>query len=140
IRDSESVAGTSITIGHCDSFDSPEKDIPVVAIEPDCKTQYGCLFCVHYLVHSDESDIHKLLSFLYVIEGVRANAPSFEFSEEVFKDVVIRIDFILEAICSRSIEAEELVKSMRNRVFNLGMLTPFWERRLQRYEKMGIYI
>jgi hypothetical protein len=140
IKGSGNVPGTSIAVGHCDSIDTPEKDIPVVAIEPDCKTQYGCLFCVHYVVHSDELDIHKLLSFLYVIEGVRANAPNFEFSEQVFKDVVIRIDFILEAICKRSPEMEGLVGSMRNRVFNLGILTPFWERRLQRYEKMGIYI
>jgi hypothetical protein len=140
IKESGSVLGTSIAVGHCDSIDSPEKDIPVVAIEPDCKTQYGCLFCVHYVVHSDEADIHKLLSFLYVIEGVRASAPSFEYSEEVFKDVVIRIDFILEAISKRSLEAENLIISMKNKVFNLGILTPFWERRLQRYEKMGIYI
>ncbi|MGF6398406.1 hypothetical protein ABH905_002072 [Pseudomonas frederiksbergensis] len=140
IKNSENVPGISIAVGHCDSINSPEKDIPVVAIEPDCKTQYGCLFCVHYVVHSDELDVHKLLSFLYVIEGVRANAPNFEFSEEVFKDVVIRIDFILEAICKRSPEMASLVGSMRKRVFNLGILTPFWERRLQRYEKMGIYI
>ena len=29
---------------------------------------------------------------------------------------------------------------MNKKVFELGILTPFWERRLQRYEKMGIYI
>ncbi|WP_019334453.1 hypothetical protein [Pseudomonas syringae] len=140
IKNSGDVPGTSIAVGYCDSMDLPEKDISVVSIEPDCKTQYGCLFCVHYVVHSDELDIHKLLSFLYVIEGVRANAPNFEFSEEVFKDVVIRIDFILEAVCKRSPEVEGLVGAMRSRVFNQGILTPFWERRLQRYEKMGVYI
>ncbi|MCF5802868.1 hypothetical protein ALQ80_100838 [Pseudomonas coronafaciens pv. oryzae] len=140
IKDSEHAPGVSIAVGHCDSIDSPEKDVSVVAIEPDCKTQYGCLFCVHYVVHSDELDIHKLLSFQYVIEGVRANAPDFEFSEEFFKDVVIRIDFILEAVCKRSPEIASLVGTMRKKVFRLGILTPFWERRLQRYEKMGIYI
>ncbi|PRW84825.1 hypothetical protein C7A11_25085 [Pseudomonas simiae] len=139
IKNSASTSGVSIAVGHCESMDSPEKDIPVVAIEPDCKTQYGCLFCIHYVVHSDELDIHKLVSFLYVIDIVRNNAPNFEFSEEVFKDVVIRIDVILEAISQRSIEAENMVVAMKNRVFSLGILTAFWERRLQRYEKMGIY-
>ena len=110
-----------------------------MSIAPDCKTQYGCLFCVHYLVHSDEADIHKLLSFLYVIEGVRSNAPNFEFSEEIFKEVIIRVDFILDAISERSIESANLVMMVRKKVFDLGILTVFWERRLQRYERMGIY-
>lgn len=139
IKKSHDVAGVSIAVGHCGSLDNPHSDIPVVSIEPDCKTQYGCLFCVHYLVHSDEADIHKLLSFLYVIEGVRSNAPNFEFSEEIFKEVVIRVDFILDAISDRSIESANLVVMMRRKVFDLGILTVFWERRLQRYEKMGIY-
>lgn len=86
-----------------------------MSIAPDCKTQYGCLFCVHYLVHSDEADIHKLLSFLYVIEGVRSNAPNFEFSEEIFKEVIIRVDFILDAISERSIESANLVMMVRKK-------------------------
>lgn len=139
VRDSADTPGVSIAVGHCEAMDSPQKDIPVVAIEPDCKTQYGCLYCVHYLVHSDEADVHKLLSFLYVIEGVRANAPSFQFSEEVFKDLVIRINSIVDAISTRSAESALLVVAVKKKVFDLGILTVFWERRLQRYEKMGIY-
>lgn len=139
VKNSADIPGVSTVVGHCGAMDSPQKDIPVVAIEPDCKTQYGCLFCVHYLLHSDEVDIHKLLSFLYVIEGVRANAPNFQFSEEVFKDLVIRINFILEGISSRSDESAALVKAVKKKVFDLGILTVFWEKRLQRYEKMGIY-
>jgi len=139
IKASHNVTGVSIAVGHCESLDHPQSEIPVVSIEPDCKTQYGCLFCVHYLIHSDETDIHKLLSFLYVIEGVRSNAPNFEFSEKIFKEVVIRVDFILDAISDRSIESANLVVMMKKKVFDLGILTVFWERRLQRYEKMGIY-
>lgn len=139
IKNSAVIPGVSISVGHCEALDSPQKDIPVVAIEPDCKTQYGCLFCVHYLVHSDETDVHKLLSFLYVIEGVRANAPNFQFSEQVFKDLTIRINSVVEAVSTRSDEAAELVAVVRKKVFDLGILTVFWEKRLQRYEKMGIY-
>jgi hypothetical protein len=140
VKNSADAPGVSTSVGHCEAMDSPQKDIPVVAIEPDCKTQYGCLFCVHYLVHSDEADVHKLLSFLYVVEGVRANAPNFQFSEAIFKDLVVRINSILEAISSRSDEAAELVKVVKKKVFDLGVLTVFWEKRLQRYEKMGIYL
>lgn len=139
VKNSADTPGVSISVGHCEEIDKPQKDIPVVAIEPDCNTQYGCLFCVHYLLHSDEADIHKLLSFLYVIEGVRANAPNFQFSEEVFKDLVVRINAIVEAVSSRSVESAELVIAVKKKVFDLGILTVFWEKRLQRYEKMGIY-
>lgn len=132
--------GVPIAAGHCDGLNKPVKEIPVVAIEPDCNSQYGCLYCMHYLVHSDEADIHKLMSFKYVLEAIRENAPNFEFSEEVFKDVIIRISFIIKGISKRSKVASDLVETMSKKVFELGILTPFWESRLQRYEKMGIYI
>ena len=80
------------------------------------------------------------MSFKYVIDVVRENVPNFEYSEETFKDVAIRIDAILNAIAARSEASAKLVYSMNERVFDLGRITPFWERRLQRYEKMGIYI
>ncbi|WP_256579766.1 MULTISPECIES: hypothetical protein [unclassified Pseudomonas] len=140
VKNSDHKGVTPIAVGHCDEMNNPSKDIPVVAIEPDCKTQYGCLFCIHYVVHSDETDIQKLMSFQYVIEVIRENAPNFEYSEETFKDVAIRIDAILDAISERSDASADLVKIMRKKVFDLGKLTPFWESRLQRYEKMGIYI
>ena len=54
--------------------------------------------------------------------------------------MAIRIDAILNAIAARSEASAKLVYSMNERVFDLGRITPFWERRLQRYEKMGIYI
>ena len=94
---------------------------------------------MNYQVHSDETDIHKLTSFQYVIDAVRQNAPVFKFSEETFKDLAVRIEVVLAAISQRSETTSKLVESVRNKVFDLGILTPFWEQRLQRYEKMGIY-
>ncbi|WP_342248173.1 hypothetical protein [Pseudomonas sp. OTU2001] len=134
------VGGIPIAAGHCDGLNDPVAEIPVVPIEPDCNSQYGCLYCIHYLVHSDETDIHKLMSFKYVVEAIRENAPNFEFSEEILKGVIVRISFILEGISKRSKSAADLVDVMNKKVFELGILTPFWERRLQRYEKMGVYI
>lgn len=138
-RDADQAHGVSIAAGHCGKINSPEKDIPVVVIEPDCNSPYGCLFCVNYQVHSDETDVHKLTSFQYVIDAIRQNAPVFKFSEETFKDLAVRIEVVLGAISQRSETACKLVESVRSKVFDLGILTPFWEQRLQRYEKMGIY-
>lgn len=118
------VGGIPIAAGHCDGLNDPVAEIPVVTIEPDCNSQYGCLYCIHYLVHSDEADIHKLMSFKYVVEAIRENAPNFEFSEEVLKGVIVRISFILEGISKRSKSASDLIGVMNKKVFELGILTP----------------
>lgn len=139
-RDADQKGSVSIATGHCGGMNIPVKDIPVVAIEPDCKSPYGCLFCENYQVHSDETDVFKLTSFQYVVDAIRRNAPVISFSEETFKDLAVRIEVVLDAIAQRSEPARQLVEGVRRKVFDRGILTPFWEQRLQRYEKMGIYL
>jgi hypothetical protein len=53
-------------------------------------------------------------------------------------DLFMRIKFIVDSIGGRSIELSDMVESVRVNVFELGELTPFWESRLQRYEKLGV--
>jgi len=139
-RDAEQKDSVSIAAGHCGGMNIPIKDISDVAIEPDCNSPYGCLFCENYQVHSDETDVFKLTSFQYVVDAIRRNAPVISFSEETFKDLAVRIEVILDAIAQKSESARQLVEGVRRKVFDLGILTPFWEQRLQRYEKMGIYL
>lgn len=139
-RDAGQKDSVSIATGHCGGMNIPVKDIPVVAIEPDCNSPYGCLFCENYQVHSDETDVFKLTSFQYVVDAIRRNAPVISFSEETFKDLAVRIEAVLDAIAKKSELARQLVEDVRRKVFDLGILTPFWEQRLQRYEKMGIYL
>lgn len=130
----------SIAVGHCDSFSFPVPisgaEAPV--IEPNCRNQYGCLYCTHYVCHADEEDIHKLLSLHYVINAVRNTAQDSNHAEALYKDLSIRIEFVLEAMADRSESVAQLLVVMRHKVFHLGELTPFWERRLQRYETMGV--
>ena len=125
--------------GHCEAFNTPApvSDLGVGMIEPNCRTQYGCLYCEHYVCHSDEEDVHKLLSLQYVINAVRETASD-NYAEDLYKDLSIRIDFILDAITERSESVGRMVVGMKKKVFDLGLLTPFWESRLQRYEKMGV--
>lgn len=130
----------SIAVGHCESFrfPVPVSDTEAPVIQPNCRNQYGCLYCTHYVCHADEEDIHKLLSLHYVINAVRNTAQDSSHAEALYRDLSIRIEFILEAMAIRSESVAQLVSVMRNKVFNLGVLTPFWERRLQRYEVMGV--
>lgn len=126
--------------GHCDGFNQPipVRDFGAVAIEPNCRSQYGCLYCEHYICHSDEEDLHKILSLQYVINAVRKAAPDAAHAEALYKELSIRIEFILEALGEHSDAVKQLVETIKSKVFEYGELTPFWESRLSRYEKMGV--
>ncbi|QAY88262.1 hypothetical protein CUN61_09270 [Pseudomonas arsenicoxydans] len=124
--------------GHCNAFNNPIPEGAAVAIQPNCKTQYGCLYCTHYVCHSDEEDVHKLTSLQYVINAVRDASRDFQHAETLYRDLSIRIVFILDGIAARSDASAELVAMIKRVVHERGELTPFWERRLQRYEKLGV--
>jgi len=139
---SEGATGAEIATGagHCDGFNQPipVRDFKTAVIEPNCRTQYGCLYCEHYICHSDEQDLHKLLSLQYVINVVRKLAPDAAHAEALYKELSIRIEFILDALAERSDAVKQLVEAARAKVFEYGELTAFWEARLSRYEQMGV--
>lgn len=131
----------SIPTGHCASFDNPlvtELITVSPAIQPDCRAQYGCLYCANYVCHADEMDIHKLLSLRYVIEAIRESFPDMAHADQLFKDLCMRISYIIEHVSQLSQDTAELVLVVKKRTYGRGMLTPFWERRLQRYESLGV--
>lgn len=130
----------SITVGHCDSIGNPvvSEVNNKVSVQVNCKSQYGCLYCEHYSCHADEEDIHKLLSLAYVVDEVRNYGTDITHVESLFKDLAIRIEYIISEISKKSDIDLELVKNVKKKVFDLGELTDFWEKRLQQYERMGI--
>lgn len=141
IKQSESSdTDKSITVGHCDSIGHPvvSKVNDSVPVQVNCKSQYGCLYCEHYSCHADEEDIHKLLSLAYVVDEIRNYSTDMVHVESLFKDLAIRIKYIIGEIKKKSDVHIELVNAIKKRVFELGELTPFWEKRLQQYESMGV--
>lgn len=131
--------GIATAAGHCDGFNQPAPLPDAGAlVEPNCRTQYGCLYCEHYVCHSDEEDLHKILSLQYVINAVRKAAPDAAHAEAFYKELSIRIEFILDALGERSASVKQTVEAVKVRVFEYGELTAFWENRLSRYEKMGV--
>lgn len=126
--------------GHCDGFNQPIPvcDLGAAAIEPNCRSQYGCLYCEHYICHSDEEDLHKIVSLQFVINAVRKAAPDAAHAEALYKELSIRIEFILDALGERSDAVKQLAEAIKTRVFEYGELTSFWESRLSRYEKIGV--
>lgn len=140
IRLSQKSTDKETVAGHCDDFSHPVTIAVDAPIEPDCKTQYGCLFCKHYACHSDDEDIRKLFSLKYVLDAVRAYAVDYERADFLFQEVSVRIIAIIELIKARYPERIKLIEKVGKEVFDLGLLTPFWEVRLQRYEAMGLVL
>lgn len=138
VRDRASQESTATVVGHCKDMEQPIRILDTVPIEPNCATQYGCLFCENYLCHADDEDVHKLLSLSYVINAVRDTAKDVSHAERLFRELSIRIGVIVDAVAKRSVESGMLVEQVKHRVEELGILTPFWERRLHRYEKLGV--
>ncbi|ELB2861408.1 hypothetical protein QNE90_001011 [Vibrio alginolyticus] len=128
---------TPLPTGHCGDFSNPEA-LGDPIIEPNCKAQYGCLYCKHYCVHADEEDLRKLFSLLYVIEEVMENAPNFTRSEDLLNDLSMRIKYLIVEVSSINEEMSCLVKSVEYDVMELGNITEFWEYRMQRYEMLGV--
>lgn len=126
--------------GHCDGFSQPipARNFGGIATEPNCRSQYGCLYCEHYICHSDEADLHKIVSLQYVINAVRKAAPDAAHAEALYRELSIRIEFILEALGERSDAVKQLIEAIKAKVLEYGELTPFWENRLSRFEKMGV--
>jgi len=128
----------SIPVGHCSNKNNPipmRKDVP---IEPDCKKQYGCLYCNQFLIHADKTDIHKLLSVKFVVEQVLLMTDNEIQAEKLLREVVVRIDYLIDRLKELSSTAKELVETVHTDVFDYGELTPFWTYRLARYEQMGV--
>jgi hypothetical protein len=130
----------SIAVGHCGSFGEPELICTDAPINPSCSKQYGCLYCKHYVCHADEEDVMKLLCLKYVINAVRDTVPDAARGEEIFRDISVRVEAIIQRIKILYPDMVEVVSKARKNVFELGILTPFWESRLSRYEEMGVVL
>ncbi|EGR2264050.1 hypothetical protein ACCI29_003882 [Vibrio parahaemolyticus] len=125
--------------GHCRDKGEP---IPInveVPFKVDCKEEYGCLYCKNFVCHLDEEDIHKLLSLRYVIKIVKSFATDYLHAEDIFRFSLLRIESILKEIRTYKKFKPKLDEYI-NLVDDLGILTPYWERKLTRYEAMGLYI
>jgi hypothetical protein len=138
VHENDSTSTTKIGSGTCKDFQHPsamETDPPIA---PDCNSQMGCLYCEHYVCHSDKEDIKKLYSLLYVIEAVRKMAIDFNHSDNLLLELTVRIQLVLAQMSAKSDNIKALVEEIKTDVFEHGILTLFWELKLQRYERMGV--
>lgn len=134
------VFGREITVGHCEDLGNPTVLNGDASIAPNCRTQYGCLYCEHYACHADAEDVRKLMCLKYVIDAVREHADDFQAADDLFQSLCLRVEALLERMIKLYPEMDAIVEAVRKEVFDLGVLTPFWESRLSRYEEMGVVL
>lgn len=129
-----------ITVGHCEDLGNPKALNQDSPLTPNCRTQFGCLYCENYVLHADAEDLRKLMCLKYVIEAVREQADEFQAADNLFRGLCLRIEVVLERMITLYPEMNETTDAVRKEVFDLGILTPFWESRLSRYEEMGVLL
>lgn len=140
LADKTEMSEVPIASGHCDSFNNPEAVAEKVPIIPECNKAQGCLFCKNYACHADEEDLNKLFSLLYVISEFREQFYDHQRSDDLFRLLSLRIQSIMKKIRKRSEKTRVMVDRVEYEVMELGLLTPFWEMKLRRYESLGIII
>ena len=121
-------------MGHCSSK-NPSLNTTYDNLDlepPNCSNPISCLFCENFVVHSDEEDIHKLLSAKKVFEMANL-APN---SENIYL-VIQKINEILDFIITNSPEKHEIILSGR-KLINKGILSPFFEIMLNTLTDLGI--
>ena len=138
--DNETIKTTEIASGACRDIGNPISNSDDPPVVPDCKTQFGCLYCEHYSCHADEEDAHRLLSLIYVLTEVREQSKNNEHADSLLRETCVRARFVIDEIREASEQAKKMVGDLEKKVFELGILTAFWEMRLSRYEKMGVLI
>lgn len=122
--------------GGCSNQGACPDPLPDAPIEPNCTQQEGCFFCKHYCVHSDETDIRKLISILYYINKGATRAQNVDFFNELFSLVITRIKELLADIESISSQKKSLVARVKEEVFDKEELDDYWLAKLNRVEIM----
>lgn len=121
-------------MGHCASK-NPSLNIIYDDLDlepPNCSNPISCLFCENFVVHSDQEDIHKLLSAKKVFE--MANSASN--SENIYL-VIQKINEILDLIVLKNPEKQDVIQ-LGYKLLNKGVLSPFFEIMLNTLTDLGI--
>ena len=131
---------TDTVVGHCSELSRPE---PILVGSPpvkiDCSFNEGCLFCSKYRMHADGTDVHKLLSLKFLIQESQELAHNRAHFSNVYRDTLYRIDELISNIKKISLEKKDMVEGLEFKVFDQGLLTPYWQQRLEMYINLGLF-
>lgn len=117
--------------GKCENIGKPVKTNDGLILNVNCRQFEGCLFCEHYKVMSDEKDIRKLTSMKYVIIQTKYLSSSISHFNNIYGDLLERVDELLLLISKKSTAMKSLVERIYYEVNDDEILSNHWERKLK---------
>ncbi|QHS14681.1 hypothetical protein [Shewanella sp. Arc9-LZ] len=125
--------------GNCKDYGNPTRDIDTNHEVPsDCKKSEGCLMCDNYSVFADEKDVRKLLSCRFCIESTSYLSASLTNFENLYGEVLARIEYFLNAVSDELQDDGKLVEQVRKEVYEDGILDSYWEYKYEQLMELGI--
>ncbi|KAA1222383.1 hypothetical protein F0Q18_18415 [Vibrio cholerae] len=127
----------STPVGQC--IGSSPAAIGDTPIEPDCRTLEGCLFCKNYKVHPDIEDVHKLISFKYLLKESLILAHSEKHFNEKVLPVLDRVEQVLDVIKSNFNGNIGQLDNIERNVFDREILSEYWQMKLDTLIEIGVF-
>ncbi|KPW27376.1 Uncharacterized protein ALO59_00480 [Pseudomonas amygdali pv. mellea] len=101
---------------------------------PACREPEYCVFCKHYAIHADETDLKRLLSIKFLIAVSQPHYDSDRWTNQLYP-LQYRIDEII-AMVTDKLHDVELINKVLNDVES-GELDQFWAAHLDTLVYMG---
>lgn len=132
-RSSKSYKNTPV--GGCIDLGKPSSKHPTIS--PACNIYEHCLFCEKYAFHADKEDVWKVLSMKYIILETQHLAHSIEHFNNLFAEVLLRIDQLIKnALKSHEISNSD-VEFIKSQV-EQEELSPYWRNKLSLLVDIGV--
>jgi hypothetical protein len=131
VRRREDALGKESAVGGCANFEHPVPLNDEAPVAPDCSQPEGCLFCKQLYLVADEKDVRKLASCRYCIQSTKSLSKNADAWRETFRDILERIETLIERIASRSESHRIMVERVVSEVENDGELDPYWDAKLE---------
>ncbi|WP_122740301.1 hypothetical protein [Pseudomonas viridiflava] len=126
-------------VGGCMSEGSPLRSATsVVTAVPDCKSDVGCLNCVHHKVHANREDAWKLLSLEFVTKEMIHSSDSLEHFNLVHGPTLEQIQGLLNEMLAVNPLLSASLKEVRDEVYENNTLTDYWQRHLERLVRLKV--
>ncbi|MEB3767279.1 hypothetical protein [Acinetobacter sp. MD2] len=116
----------------------PEKALGFTsqAPSPNCQQFEHCLFCQHYAIHADDTDVRKLLSLKFLLGHIKQKATDLIKWEQQFGVVLHRIDEVINDLSSTYANLRDRIFLIQEEVEN-GDLDAYWLKHFERLIKLG---
>ncbi|HAK17108.1 MAG TPA: hypothetical protein DCM65_12860 [Acinetobacter junii] len=124
----ETVDVQTLPVGACTTaVPQPEKALGFTeqAPTPNCQQFEHCLFCQHYAIHADDTDVRKLLSLKSLLGYVKQKATDLVKWEQQFGVALHRIDEVLNDLSNTYEHLRDRIFSIQEEVEN-GDLDAYW--------------